>query len=143
MRGLFWLAMAPLLVAAACAPTPEPGSNGEAPALLPSLQASTDGGAVLFMLQVTNTAEEPIPLDFSSGQSYDFVVRDGEREVWRWSADQMFTQALRSEVVAPGETLTYEATWTPPAGLSGEFTVTGRLTARNRPVEQAARFRIP
>jgi hypothetical protein len=111
--------------------------------LVPSLQVKPSGNTVQFTLQLSNTGTTPIPLEFTSGQSYDFAVLQGSRELWRWSADQMFTQALRSETLAPGATRTYEATWSPPAGTRGEFTAAGILTATNRRVEQRAIFRLP
>ena len=131
------------LAVAGCATnqhTPEPASSGP---LVPSLQVQTSGDTVRFSLQVTNASSTAIPLEFSSGQSFDFaVVRDG-REVWRWSADQMFTQALRNETIAPGATRSYTALWNPPAGMRGEFTASGMLTATNHPIGQSAIFQLP
>lgn len=145
-----WLPLAALLTLAyACTPQPAPGGGaaesaggGGAPPLLASLQATTVGDAVRFVLQVTNTTGSPIELRYPSGQSYDFaVLRDG-REVWRWSSGMMFTQALRAETLAPGATLTFEERWT-PGTVSGELTVVGRLTSTNQPVEQRTGFRVP
>ena len=114
------------------------------PDLLPSVQVTTANDSVEMVLQVTNTTESPVELTFTSGQSYDFVVYDGAgTEVWRWSSEQMFTQALREERVAPGETLTYSAIWAPAPGTAGEFEVVGILTARDREVSQRTEFRIP
>lgn len=138
-------ALSSIMLLAACAA----GMNGSGPApspaagLVPSLQVRPAGNTVHFTLQVSNASNAPVPLEFSSGQSFDFVVLQGGREVWRWSADQMFTQALRSETLAPGATRTYEATWSPPAGLGGELTATGVLTATNRRLEQRSVFRLP
>lgn len=138
-------ALSSVMLLAACAA----GVNGSGrassppPGLVPSLQVQTTGKTVQFTFQVTNTSNAPIPLEFSSGQSFDFVVLQGGREVWRWSADQMFTQALRSEMLAPGATRTFAATWNPPTDLRGELTATGVLTATNRRVEQRSLFRLP
>jgi hypothetical protein len=135
----------------ACAP-PEPDATPEGPVgvgqsetspLLASVKASTFGAdSVVFSLQVTNTAAGPLELSFSSGQSFDFVVMRGAEEVWRWSSDRMFTQALRSDTLAPGETRSYSATWAPVPRASGEYTVHGRLTARNVRAEQSTQFRL-
>jgi hypothetical protein len=130
-----------LLFLVGCAVHQAP-ENGNGP-LLPSLQASAVGDTVFFVLQVTNTSTEPVELHYRSGQSYEFVVLQGEREMWRWSADQMFTQALRHERLEPGATLRFEEAWQPPAGLRGELVAVGQLTASNRPVEQRANFRLP
>lgn len=106
-----------------------------------SVQATAGSEAVAFTLQVTNTSSAPVTLTFPSGQSYDFQVMRGDEEVWQWSTDQVFTQAVREMVVPPGQTLRYEAVWTPPAGASGEYVVIGRLTA-DRAVRQATTFSI-
>lgn len=146
MRANLAMWAAALLMLAACAAREsDEGGNGDRDGrpLLASLQTTTFGDSVQFMLQVTNTGTAPVELNFSSGQSFDFVVRDGEREVWRWSADQMFTQALRTESLAPGETRTFQAMWRPGQALRGEFTAVGMLTASDHPVEQSTRFRLP
>lgn len=130
-----------VLLGAGCAGTTAGGTmNGP---LLPSLQASTLDDSVHFVLQVTNTGTEPVELRFRSGQSHDFVVLDGEREIWRWSGEMMFTQALRRETLAPGATLTFEEAWRPPETLQGELVAVGRLVAENHPIEQRTRFRLP
>jgi len=130
-----------LLLVGACAVN-QVGTESNGP-LLPSLQASAVGDTVFFVLQVTNAGTEPVDLHFRSGQSYDFVVMDGERTVWRWSDDQMFTQALRREVLAPGATLRFEESWRPPAGLQRPYIAVGRLVAENRPIEQRMNIRLP
>lgn len=107
------LAMA--IVVAGCA-SGNRGGEPEEGALVPSLEVSTGGSSVDLVLQVTNPSEEPVELNFASGQIYDFVVLEGEREIWRWSEDQMFTQALRRERLGPGESRRFEAQWRPRPG---------------------------
>ena len=128
-----------------CAPF-DPGADAaaaDASPLLASVKASTFGAdSAVFSLQVTNTAAAPLELRFSSGQTFDFIVSRGAQEVWRWSSEQMFTQALRSETLAPGETRTYTATWVPVPRVSGEYTVRARLTAQNVQTEQTTSFRL-
>jgi hypothetical protein len=90
-----------------------------------------------------NASEREIDLTFPTGQSYDFMVRSGGRELWRWSADQMFTQAIRRQRLSLGESVSYEARWQPPQGMAGEFEAVGRLVSVEQPLEQAVTFRIP
>lgn len=151
MRKLAATLFLPLVLAGAAACT-TPGANAERspmsePArrgsLVSSLQVEPSADSVRFVLQVTNAGTQPVPLEFSSGQSFDFVVMQGARELWRWSADRMFTQAMRSETLAPSETRTFTATWAPPAGVHGELTASGFLTARGQRAEQQTRFRLP
>lgn len=142
-RSLLLLLVLPVVVFAGCTHNAQMSGGGTVQDLLPSVQATAGDGRVEFTFQVTNTTAEPIELQFTSGQSHDFRVLEGEREVWRWSSDQMFTQALRSEVLPPGETLTYSAAWHPEEGRRGELTVIGTLTSSTHPLDQSARFRVP
>lgn len=82
------------------------------------------------------SASEPVTLQFSSGQRFDFVVsKDGE-EVWRWSGDQFFTQALGEESLGAGDELRYEAQWTPME--EGSYEVLGLVTATNPEFEEGS-----
>ncbi|HEV2146957.1 MAG TPA: BsuPI-related putative proteinase inhibitor [Longimicrobiaceae bacterium] len=135
-----FLVLAVALVSACAAGALGGGGSG---ALVSSLQVETFPDSVRLSLQVTNAGSQPVTLDFPSGQSFDFLVTRGGAEVWRWSSDRMFTQALRTETLAPGETRAFDAAWQPPAGTSGEFVARGFLTARGHAAEQQARFRLP
>jgi hypothetical protein len=111
--------------------------------LAASLQTESFADSVRFHLRLTNASDAAVELTFPTGQSFDFVVSQGGREVWRWSADQMFTQAIRHERLAPGETREYTARWTPPAAVRGEFEVRGWLTAQEHRLEQRTALRLP
>ncbi|HEU0016529.1 MAG TPA: BsuPI-related putative proteinase inhibitor [Longimicrobium sp.] len=127
------------------APTPMTDATPRAAAgpLVSSLQVQPSRDSVRLVLQVTNAASTPLEIAFSSGQSYDFGVRAGDRDLWRWSADKGFIQMVRQETLAPGETRTYAETWTPPPGVSGELTATAWLTSSTHPVERTTVFRLP
>ena len=147
------LAFAALTLLAACtppgaqAPAPAAGSDaggGAAGPLVSTLSVEPTADSVRLLLQVTNATQGPLTLDFRSGQSYDFAVSDGGRTVWTWSADMMFTQALRSETLAPGETRSYRESWRPPAELRGRtLTATARLVSTSHPVARTQAFRLP
>lgn len=124
-------------------PSPDPVRSGGS--LVSSLQVRTGGGEVQLTLLITNTGEQPVELSFSSGQSYDFFVhrRAGGEAIWQWSADRMFTQALRDQTLLPDSTLTFEERWNPAAGTAGEFTARGVLLATGHRVEREAYFRLP
>jgi len=130
---------------AAPAPTTAPGDGaGAAGPLVTTLQTAAAPDSVRFTLQVTNASQQPVTVHFSSGQSYDFSVSDGGSVVWRWSEDHMFTQALRSEALAPGQTRSWSETWRPPASLHGHLlTATARLASTSHPVERSQTFRLP
>jgi hypothetical protein len=137
-----------LLIAVACVP-PAPGTAGGADEgadggpLVSTLSVRTGEGAVQLALQVTNRSEAPVEVRFRSGQSYDFAVRQGGRELWRWSADMGFTQALRTLTLAPGETWEFEERWTPPAGTTGALEAWAALASDSHPLERTAEFRLP
>ena len=70
------------------------------------------GDPITIRLTIQNTSETARTIEFTSGQQYDFVVFDErEREVWRWSADKAFIQALTSYSLNPGETKTFSVVW--------------------------------
>lgn len=100
--------------------------------LTASLSTERGDDDVRFALLVENEGDEPATLSFRSGKRADFAVRDGNEEMWRWSAGRMFTQALGSVTVDPGETLPFEGTWEEPE--PGEYTAVGELAADDREV---------
>lgn len=136
------LALAAAVSAACAAAGTAPAGRGADP-LVSSLQVATFADSVRFALQVTNAGSAPVPLEFTSGQTHDFVVLRGGAELWRWSADRVFTQALHAEALAPGETRAFEGSWRVPAGTSGELVARGFLVAAGRRAEQQAAFRLP
>jgi len=79
-------------------------------------------------LSLNNNTGKPLRIVFSSGFTYDVVVRDGKgNEVYRWSDGKGSTLALRPVDFAPGET-----SWVVPLPplvetAAGPFTVEGSL----------------
>lgn len=120
---------------AACA-----GRNGQVTdgyPLAASLEARVSDAAVQLTLHVTNVSEQPVPLEFSSAQQYDFVVRRESGEtVWSWSAARSFAQVLTSDTVPPGQTRRYTADWN-HEGRTGSFVAEGSLLAIDRSVHLA------
>lgn len=119
-------------------------------------------------LAVTNGGDEPVTLRFRTGQRADFAAYeagddavgeasdggdDGDEmsdagdaavpetePVWRHGAGRLFTQALDSETLAPGESATYEGTWRdPPPGV---YLVVGTLTAEESEATATATLAI-
>jgi hypothetical protein len=133
---LTWIALGACAPRAATRPTPEPSVP-----LLASVQASTFGDTVRFVLQVTDTARTPVDLVFPTSQSYDFVVKQDGRELWRSSAGRAFAQAVRRERWRSGETKSYTAVWAPGPDVHGRIVVEGILTARPG-VAQALQFEL-
>ena len=88
-----------------------------------------------FRLHLANTTDRPLTLEFRNAQRFDVTVRDASgREVWRWSAGQMFAQVI-GEVVLPPRG---ERTWTvtAPASLPpGRYAATAVVTATNAKIQ--------
>jgi hypothetical protein len=142
MSAFRTLCLTAVVLLAACA-RPQRTAPAAAPPLLSSVQATAFGSdSVRFTLQVTNTATVPTALNFTGGQSFDFVVSRDAQEVWRWSAGRMFAQGVRSEPLAPGETRTYTAVWAPATRVPGPYVVRGILTAQNARTEQVTPFTL-
>ncbi|MEX2395089.1 MAG: BsuPI-related putative proteinase inhibitor [Actinomycetota bacterium] len=85
------------------------------------------GRPVRFTLRLTNNAGRSETLKFASGKKYDFWVTDGDDEIWRWSDDVMFTQALISQDIGPQSSVSFSETWN--AERTGNFTVYGAVEA--------------
>ncbi|ELZ46748.1 hypothetical protein C464_10243 [Halorubrum coriense DSM 10284] len=106
----------------------------------------TDDGVTL-SLRIENEGPDPVTLDFRTGQRAEFTAYPAESEpaasdgprgdpVWRYGAGQLFTQALGSETIAPGEAVDYGGTWRDPP--SGTYRVVGEVTATERDASAAA-----
>lgn len=110
--------------------------------LATSVEVEVGANTVRMVLHVTNPSNQPVVLEFSSGQRYDFAVRMvGGAEVWRWSADQMFTQALGTQTIGPGATVDFTETWN-HGGRTGSFEALASLKATNFAIEERAAFSI-
>lgn len=105
-----------------------------------TLDVSVEEGSVAFAFTVTNDDEEPATLQFSTGQVANVAVFEDGEEVWRWSADRMFTQALDDETLPPGESLHREVTWSDPP--SGVYTATATLQATNADASARTAFEV-
>ena len=100
------------------------------------------GESVRARITVVNRSESTIQLDFSSGQRYDFVVRDaGGESLWQWSALMAFAQMLGEERLSAGDSLSYDEQL--GAALApGSYSVEGSLVAINRPLRASATFTV-
>ena len=73
------------------------------------------GANLTARITLRNSQSEPLRMVFSSGQTYDLVIRDGKgQEVWKWSTGRVFTMALRTVDFDRGET-----NWPVVAPLTG------------------------
>jgi len=132
-----------------CTPTDSRGTRSPAMAeptsaseLVPTLRVRVAGDTVAFDLTVANGGETAVTLTFATSQRYDFVVRDGTgAEVWRWSGERMFAQAMSEEAVPAGGVLEYHEVWRAPS--PGGYGVEARLESTDHPVVLQAEFEVP
>lgn len=141
-------------IAVACGPRAHSTTTSDAPAATtkrrapdePTLASSLDisvRDGVALAFHATNRDSKRVELVFPSGQTHDFAILDPSgREVWRWSKDRLFTQALQNRVLEPGETLTWEERWT-PGERKGAFVAVATLRSSSHPVETRVEFTLP
>jgi hypothetical protein len=131
------------LLLAACALPATPPAPPPAGPLASSLTVRTGGGGAHLLLQVTNASDAAVELTFPDGRDHEFVIRRGERELWRSTDGRMYTQAVRLVLLAPGETLDFEEHWASPPGTEGAFEAEARLSSSSHPLRHTAPFRLP
>lgn len=108
-----------------------------------SLDVAVDNDGVQFTVVVTNESARRVELTFPTGQTHDVVVYDAAgNSVWRWGAQQMFTQSLQDRSLDAHESMHYTMRWRHPA-LHGALTAVSQLTSTNYPVESRAQFALP
>ena len=71
----------------------------------PVSEPLTTGSTLWWAFDLKNTGVEPLGLAFSSGQRADVVLSREGVEEYRWSADKVFTEAIETVTIAPGEVL--------------------------------------
>lgn len=142
MRRLSALTLPLLVLALAGCTVDPPIVSGPAAGPLRASLGVEVGAQVVLTLRVTNVSAAPETVRFSSGQQVEFKVAEPSgRIVWSWMADKLFTAALTSRVVAPGETVAYTGEWTPSA--RGSFVARGELTSSSHAAEASAAFTLP
>ena len=113
------------------------------PIVTAQLYVHASDSSVRLALHVVNASKKRVELTFPSGQTYDFVILDSlGREMWRWGTGRMFTQALRNKLLAGGETMDMEETWSSAPLPPGKYTARGTLTSLNYPLVQETEFTI-
>lgn len=126
-----WLLVLLVVLAAACG---DGGSSSSGGGL--SVDVAYDDplrvGPVTWEVTVTNGTDDPVDLEFTSGQRADVTLtRDGE-EVYRWSRGLMFTQDLATVTVPEGGAETFPLE---EPGLDvdpGDYRLTASVTVSNR-----------
>lgn len=88
---------------------------------------------VTWSLEVRNNTADPVTLVFSSAKRGDVVLlRDGN-EIYRWSAERVFPQVIRSEPLGPGERTVYRLEEPRLAVDPGPYELAASLAAEPAP----------
>ncbi|MBU2601820.1 MAG: hypothetical protein KKA32_06585 [Actinobacteria bacterium] len=59
-------------------------------------------GVVFWLFEITNTSDREIRLTFGNGQKGEVILSRDGAEVYRWSADKFFTEAIEELSLVPG-----------------------------------------
>ncbi len=98
-------------------------------------------GLVTLTLTVFNPSAALIDVLFATGQQYDFAVSEASGALlWQWSVDMAFAQMLGSVTLAPNESLSYSAEWSP--SVTGELTASGALVSSSHTSSAATAFSV-
>ncbi|MEF8883164.1 MAG: BsuPI-related putative proteinase inhibitor [Halapricum sp.] len=98
------------------------------------------GNGVTIEFTAENAGSEPVELTFSDGQTVEAVVGEADDPIWRYGSGKMFTQAIRTERLAPDEQLVERVEWPDPA--PGEYEVRAWLCADNVDCEATANVSV-
>ncbi|MBO8156249.1 MAG: hypothetical protein H0Z32_07320 [Bacillaceae bacterium] len=93
--------------------------------------ASTKNHQTYFEMEIKNTGNEVIELEYGSSQKFDIIVSgsDTGKKLYHFSQDRVFLTVITHEMISPGETITWRDTWPHPELLeSGNYEVTMMLT---------------
>lgn len=110
-------------------------------------QVYTKDDLVELTLMVTNITGHPERLSFSSAKQYDFVIKQGDQELWRWSNGKSFAMALTSLTLGPKESRQFQVSWGQinRAGKQvepGFYEAIGSLELRNNLLSNPISFEI-
>lgn len=97
-------------------------------------------GGVAIEFVAENTGSASVELTFPDGQTVEVVVGDADDPVWRYGAGRMFTQAIRTERLEPGEQLVERVEWPEPS--PGEHAVRAWLCADDVDCEATANVSV-
>jgi hypothetical protein len=124
------------------APSRAPSRSDAAKGVVSQIVVDTTRGAVRFALDVSNESPKRVELDFPSGLTHDFIVLDASgKEVWRWSAGRMFTQAMQNRLLDANDSATFSERW--EGAVPGTYTLVAQLNSANYPVRQQVQFTLP
>ena len=100
----------------------------------------TVGDGVTFQFTVVNGGDTPVELTFRDACRADFAVYADDAEVWRYSGNRVFAQALSTADLQPGESAAFEATWPDPD--PGDYTAEATLRVTQGELSERTPFSV-
>jgi Intracellular proteinase inhibitor len=91
------------------------------------------GHAVTWVLKVENRGPAAVTLRFSSGKDGDVALLQSGREVYRWSANRLFSQAIRQVPLEPGDSRSFKLQERTLGVAAGDYDLVAGLAADPSP----------
>ena len=91
------------------------------------------GRPVTWTLEVENGGPDAVTLVFRSGKDGDVALVQGGREAYRWSGTRYFTQAVRNELLEPGEKKTFTLEEKALPAEAGDYELVAELDSEPAP----------
>lgn len=87
------------------------------------------GEATVWPFDLTNGTDAEMTLTFTSGQRMELTLHDDSGEVYRWSDEMMFTQAIEEVALSAGATFPYVLRGEPIDLPPGDYAAKAWVTA--------------
>ena len=77
------------------------------------LEVEKSSSKARLVMRVKNPTESFLSLNFTTSQTYDFIIRDKEtgKEVWRWSKGSFYSRVRRNVAILPEAEWRFESFW--------------------------------
>ena len=69
------------------------------------------GEQIIIRFRKKNILRVPLTLTYRTAQKVDFRVTRDDRLIWQWSQGRVFTQAITTDRLQPGEEIVYREVW--------------------------------
>lgn len=93
------------------------------------------GRPVTWTLEVQNRSKDAVTLNFRSGKDGDLALQQNGREVYRWSANRLFSQALRQVPLPAGARQTFRLEEKALPAPAGDYELVAALASDPSPGE--------
>jgi len=69
------------------------------------------GEQIIIRFRKKNILKVPLTLTYRTSQKVDFRITRDDRLIWQWSQGRVFTQAITTDRLQPGEEIVYREVW--------------------------------